>query len=415
MLSPILNKLKWSATKNLPDLKTLVGRGYPDFIYDSRSRPIQGEVPVFVFHGVDPETFEEQMDFLHRNGYQTLTCAELREMMTGGKPPQENSVILTFDDGSISLWSVAFPVLEKYGYHAIAFIVPGCIHNGDAVRPTLKDVWRGKLPPSEISLEHGSTDPLCTWKEIRAMHRSGTVEFQSHTLYHHLVMTGPRLIDFYHPKYDRHYFGNIQVPLFRQDDHDLFERQPPFGTPIYRSMPRMGSRKRFFDNETIRNECVQYVADRGGNRFFRGKRWRGDLYRFFKKVRKRVGNGNERYEKGDEQRESIFIDLRESRSMIEKYLPGSEVVHLCYPWYTGSDLSVSLSKEAGYRTNFWGIMPVGRCSRPGDDPYKISRIEDRYIFRLPGVGRKRLRQILMEKVGENAGPFVKRLIPPHGR
>ena len=71
--------------------------------------------------------------------------------------------------------------------------------------------------------------------------------------------------------------------------------------------------------------------------------------------------------------------------------------HLAYPWTRGSALSLQLSKDAGYITNFWGCLPDNRLNTPGTDPFRICRVKDDYIFRLPGTTRWSLADVFLMK------------------
>lgn len=81
-------------------------------------------------------------------------------------------------------------------------------------------------------------------------------------------------------------------------------------------------------------------------------------------------------------------ELMESKAAIERNLPGHAVHSLCYPMGLGSDEAARLSKEAGYRMNFWSVRSDRTLNRPNDDPYFIVRVKHDYIFRLPGRGRR---------------------------
>jgi len=408
MRQPIVNRINWSIEKNIPDVRALVRHRYPDFVYAPRDNFPLKEIPVFYFHKVVPERLEEQLDFLNRNGYRTLSADELWEVVIGSKPYPRDAVALTFDDGTVSLWSVAFPLLGKYGFHGINFIVPGFIGESGSKRPTLRDFWEGRVERSGIPFEETVTEPLCTWQEIRAMHESGTIEFQSHTLYHHKILVSPKLIDFINPVFDTYFFGNVHVPVYRKDGVDRFDRKMPMGTPVYRSRPRMSSERRYFDDEKVRESCAHFVAERGGEMFFRTKGWRKVLQAHFRSIGEEAG-GESRYESETEREEAILSDLRESKRWIEEHIPDHEVRHLCYPWFEGSDLSVELSKRAGYVSNFWGPLPGRAGEASGGDPYRIARLDEGYLFRLPGKGRKPLHQILARKFQDNYRPFLQQL------
>jgi hypothetical protein len=95
--------------------------------------------------------------------------------------------------------------------------------------------------------------------------------------------------------------------------------------------------------------------------------------------------------------------------MIEERLSGKKVDQLCYPWFLGSSLAVEQSRRAGYRVNYWGIVSGRKSNRAGEDLFYVPRIEDHYIYRLPGEGRKRLREILQLKINVNLPRFVNRI------
>ena len=98
------------------------------------------------------------------------------------------------------------------------------------------------------------------------------------------------------------------------------------------------------------------------------------------------------------QQRGRVADLRRARELIEQRLPGTDVRHLCYPYTIGSKLAVELSRQAGYLSNFWGVLSDRRGNRSGNDPYRCPRLKGDYVFRLPGRGRKSLARIMAAKV-----------------
>ena len=93
----------WEVPRDL-----LLGR-YPAFVTGG-GLP-RGEVPVFVFHEAEPEAFARQLAHLADNGYVTLSADEYVGVLRGSAPAPERAVVLTFDDGRGSVWSVAAPLL----------------------------------------------------------------------------------------------------------------------------------------------------------------------------------------------------------------------------------------------------------------------------------------------------------------
>ncbi len=152
-------------------------------------------VPVLMYHHVSPVdgmittspiNFESQLQWLKRRGYQTLTTDQFAGHLDG-RPVPAKSVLITFDDGYLDNWVYAYPLLKKYGYSAVVFLVTSWINDG----PVRHHMGQGELPvtPShtecEKLIEQGRSDEvILRWSEIEAMQADGTFEFHSHTHTH---------------------------------------------------------------------------------------------------------------------------------------------------------------------------------------------------------------------------------------
>ncbi len=102
----MLQVLRTSWEKNLPQYRALALLRFPDFVYRSRINDIGNQMPIFVFHSLDPARFEAQLQYLTENGYRSLGADECVAVVAGRKPLSERTVVLTFEDGLRSLWSV---------------------------------------------------------------------------------------------------------------------------------------------------------------------------------------------------------------------------------------------------------------------------------------------------------------------
>lgn len=69
------------------------------------------------------ETFKEQMKWLHEEGYNTITLKELQAFIEGEKKLPKKSVMIQFDDGRLSDYRYAYPVLKEYNFHAVTNII----------------------------------------------------------------------------------------------------------------------------------------------------------------------------------------------------------------------------------------------------------------------------------------------------
>jgi len=407
MLYALRQKLQKSYRKNAPDMAALRRRLYPEFVFSDRMRTIRDEIPVFTFHSVNAEMFEAYLRYLSENNYRTVSAEQMYEGITGRAKIEERSIVLTFDDCRGSVWAIAYPLLKKYAMKAVCFVVPGFIEEGSICRPNLDDVWGGKTAMSEIEACEKAENPFCTWAEIRKMDESGVIDFQSHTLEHVRIAVSNEIIDFMNPAYDLDFY-NLNIPAAGLTWQENRVRRAEWGMPIYRNQPRMSGKRRYFPDNGVEKACIDYVQKYGRDAFFKRQGWKKELYAVVEQYhRKHSDNGY--YETTEEQRKTMLTELKTAKEMIEKYLPHKQARHLCYPWFDGSELSVLLSVQAGYVTNFWGTLPGRRTNRAGDDPLRIVRIpyED-YIYRLPGGGRISLLKTLKNRYAQGTKSFIGR-------
>lgn len=82
------------------------------------------------YHDVLPEAlfafqeeFESQMKYLYENEYVTLNAKQVMDYYYNDVSLPEKAVLLTFDDLYQSIFLNAYPILKKYHFHAIGFIV----------------------------------------------------------------------------------------------------------------------------------------------------------------------------------------------------------------------------------------------------------------------------------------------------
>ncbi|MEN9338486.1 MAG: hypothetical protein RI945_211 [Candidatus Parcubacteria bacterium] len=105
-----------------------------------------------------PEIFEKEMKFLKDHNYEVISLEEYLEYFSFKKflKEGERKVVITFDDGYISQFENAFPILQKYDLKATFFVYANCI---------------GKYPS------------CMTWDNLRELTKSG-MKIGNHTLNH---------------------------------------------------------------------------------------------------------------------------------------------------------------------------------------------------------------------------------------
>jgi peptidoglycan/xylan/chitin deacetylase (PgdA/CDA1 family) len=369
--------------------RDLVLRRYPPFV-PGGALP-RGDVPVFVFHSLDPVRFGAQLAHLAANGYATLGADEYLEVITGRRAAPERAVMLTFDDGRGSLWTVGAPLLRRHGMRGVVFLVPGRMSSRPGPpSPTWDDVERGRASRDEVLARESGPGALLSWEETAELARSGVLEFESHTLLHARVHVGPGVTGFLTPAM-REGYAAFDVPLIREPDgRDLLAHEAPLGTPLLESAPRTSEALRFVEDPALRERCVAAVVAGGGRAFFERLSWRRELRAL---LPSRVTG---RTESPGERERALRAELAEAREAIRAHT-GREVRVLCYPWHAWGPTARRLAAEAGYSAAMVGKVRGAPITRAGGDLMAVGRIGDDYVETLPGHGRVGIASVLARK------------------
>ncbi|WP_158541040.1 polysaccharide deacetylase family protein [Sporosarcina sp. BI001-red] len=72
---------------------------------------------------IDLAPFQQQMDYLKKNGWKTITPEDLDNWLMLRKNMTEKTVLITFDDGLLSLQKYAYPLLAKNEFKATSFLI----------------------------------------------------------------------------------------------------------------------------------------------------------------------------------------------------------------------------------------------------------------------------------------------------
>lgn len=138
-------------------------------------------IPVLMYHAVVPDTairpsinpvhiscsaFEQQMAWLHRSGYSTLSIDEMTGSLNRRTAPGKK-VVLTFDDGYYSLLHTVTPILTKYTFTASLFLTTGAV--GQESYKAMPH-FEASYPPDDRPL---------TWSELKTMQAAGW-DIQAH-------------------------------------------------------------------------------------------------------------------------------------------------------------------------------------------------------------------------------------------
>lgn len=149
-----------------------------EFVFQSvRVRFYRIEIPIIYYHRiakdindagkhgifVTEKQFEDHLRYLKKEGFKTFTFEEALQIKKNCIPGKY--VIITFDDGYEDNYTLAFPILKKYGFTAIIFLVAGLEFNS----------WDEQSDEPKLK--------MLNQQQIREMTEYG-IEFGSHTLSH---------------------------------------------------------------------------------------------------------------------------------------------------------------------------------------------------------------------------------------
>ena len=92
------------------------------------------EVPILLYHhvfigkptnayAVSLDQFREQLDYLQKNGFQTISVSLLAQAITKGAYLPEKPIVITFDDGNENVFLNAFPLMKQFGFVGTLYII----------------------------------------------------------------------------------------------------------------------------------------------------------------------------------------------------------------------------------------------------------------------------------------------------
>ncbi len=122
-------------------------------------------VPILTYHRfgpradklvVTPAAFEAQMAYLKAQDYRVIPLIDLLAFIRGQAPLPRRAVVITIDDGFKSVYTIAYPILQKYSLPATLFVYSDFIGGGRGLN----------------------------WQEIRDMVASNLIDIQPHSKSH---------------------------------------------------------------------------------------------------------------------------------------------------------------------------------------------------------------------------------------
>lgn len=367
-------------------------RAYPEFVKGARP-PEPGEIPIFVFHTIEPERFDSQLRYLVENGYRTIDLAEYLAIIQGRAQARGGEVLLTIDDARSSVWRYGYPLLRRHGCKASVFVIAGWTPDA-APRPNLDDVDAGRTTRAALDALDPRDHTVCSWEELRIMVESGHVEAESHTHLHQRLFAQPQITGIIDENSLRTASDAAFSPYLTVSDqpsrmdHDAFT-----GFPLLPNVPLMACKpalrlSRDFAAE-VRGRFLE-LREASGAKAARA--------RVMREFADRTAGACTSL---DEEAVAALVrtDLAAAMETLRERLQQPGIgVHLCLPFTIGSERTVQIARELGYRSVLWGVSTRRVRNRPGDDPFATVRLKNDFIWRLPGSGRRSLAALYFEKV-----------------
>lgn len=106
---------------------------------------------------INPQAFRDHIEYLHAEGYSTLSLYEINKALKHGHELPSKPIILTFDDSHIDHYTYVFPVLKEFGFIGTFFVITD---------------FTDKQNPNHL-----------TWEQVKEMAEAG-MNMESHTKTH---------------------------------------------------------------------------------------------------------------------------------------------------------------------------------------------------------------------------------------
>jgi hypothetical protein len=365
-------------------------RRYPAFVTRNIAGLTPGEIPVFVFHTIEPDRFEAQLSLLRNSGFRTITADEYLAILEGRITPRGDEVLLTIDDARSSMWLYGFSLLKRYEAHAVLFVIPGWTPEGpEATRPNLDDVWSGKISAAALAQIDPDDQSICSWPELKAMHASGLVDMHSHTYFHQRVFADTTVVDVVKPGCVATASDAVYSPYLTLDMQPATIAPAEFyGLPLFATRSLQEGMPFLDIPRGVQQEC------QGIYRELQGK----DDAALVPALQQIIDRARIGFCSQEHALDIIREDLARAKAMlVEKLGDPHAGSQLCLPFTLGSPAMLAMARQVGTTAVYWGVSDKRRVNRPGDDPFHLVRLKNDFIWRLPGPQRRSLPAIYLDK------------------
>lgn len=144
------------------------------------------QLPVIMYHQISrtkdnlgkyiisQEQLINDLEYISKMGYTTVTVQDLINYVNGKGDLPEKPIMLTFDDGHETAYTILYPLLKERGMCAVVSVIG-----------YLADLY------TEID-DHNDSYSYLTWDEIKELSDTPEVEIQNHSYNMHTIEKGGR-------------------------------------------------------------------------------------------------------------------------------------------------------------------------------------------------------------------------------
>jgi hypothetical protein len=258
--------------------------------------------------------------------------------------------------------------LEKYGFSGTVVVTPEFVPSNDDIRPTLRDVWEGRVKESDLDVRG-----FMTWAEMRAAIDRGVFSIQCHAMTHTWYPTSDTVVDFHHPG-DGYFWLDWNASPSTKTDYmkDFRHSDVAFGTPVYAHEKSLAATRRYFPDPDESSAVLSHIDDQGGfDIFSKGSTWKETLSTFVATWREKHGK-NGRMETADERTLRVQCELIDSREQISTAI-GRPVDFMIWPGGGYDDYAMETALQHFKAVTISAHDRWRLANRVGEDPRQIVR------------------------------------------
>ncbi len=190
------------------------------------------QFPIVMYHQISRKTdnlgkyiisceqLAEDLDYINSMGYTTVTVQDLINYVNGKSSLPEKPIMITFDDGHETAYTIVYPLLKERNMCAVVSVIG-----------YLADLY------TEID-DHNDTYSYLNWDEIKELSDTPEIEIQNHSYNMHSIETGGRRgIAQISTESEEDYFtaisedvGKMQIALMKKGETKATAMVYPYGS-----------------------------------------------------------------------------------------------------------------------------------------------------------------------------------------